>query len=130
MAPSSIGMEVQPSTAKSDAGFLFHAIPCLERGGQLPPGPQPALADILKSMRGFHRDFVWKSTQVRDLAECLWLEYPIGSLLVWNSQQPEERIVRDAQRPTLWVVDGQQRATALCLLFGENRTGGVRTGTK
>jgi len=71
------------------------------------------------SIPEFQRGFVWKSTQVRDLAESLWLEYPIGSLLVWNSQQPtEERIVRDAQRPTLWVVDGQQRATALCLLFG------------
>jgi hypothetical protein len=71
------------------------------------------------SIPEFQRGFVWKSTQVRDLVESLWLDYPIGSLLVWNSQQQtEERIVRDAQRPTLWVVDGQQRATALCILFG------------
>lgn len=71
------------------------------------------------SIPEFQRGFVWKATQVRDLAESLWLDYPIGSLLVWNSQQEtEERIVRDAQRPTLWVVDGQQRATALCIVFG------------
>lgn len=71
------------------------------------------------SIPEFQRGFVWKPTQVRDLVESLWLDYPIGSLLVWNSQQPtEERIVRDAQRPTLWVVDGQQRVTALCILFG------------
>jgi hypothetical protein len=71
------------------------------------------------SIPEFQRGFVWKPTQVRDLAESLWLDYPIGSLLVWNSQeQTEERIVRDAQRPTLWVVDGQQRATALSILFG------------
>jgi hypothetical protein len=71
------------------------------------------------SIPEFQRGFVWKPTQVRDLAESLWLDFPIGSLLVWNSQQPtEERIVRDAQRPTLWVVDGQQRATALSILFG------------
>ena len=71
------------------------------------------------SIPEFQRGFVWKPTQVRDLAESLWLDYPIGSLLVWNSQeQTEERIVRDAQRPTLWVVDGQQRATALLILFG------------
>jgi hypothetical protein len=71
------------------------------------------------SIPEFQRGFVWKATQVRDLAESLWLDYPIGSLLVWNSQQPtEERIVRDAQRPTLWVVDGQQRSTALCIVFG------------
>src|SRR5437763_4575108 len=71
------------------------------------------------SIPEFQRGFVWKSTQVRDLVESLWLDYPIGSLLVWNSQQQtEERVVRDAQRPSLWVVDGQQRATALCILFG------------
>jgi len=71
------------------------------------------------SIPEFQRGFVWKPTQVRDLAESLWLDYPIGSLLVWNSQDPtEEKIARDAQRPTLWVVDGQQRATALCILFG------------
>jgi hypothetical protein len=71
------------------------------------------------SIPEFQRGFVWKATQVRDLAESLWLNYPIGSLLVWNSQQAgEERIVTDAQRPALWVVDGQQRVTALCILFG------------
>src|ERR1700722_15823677 len=71
------------------------------------------------SIPEFQRGFVWKTTQVRDLIESLWLDYPIGSLLVWNSSKPtEERVARDAQRPTLWVVDGQQRGTALCILSG------------
>lgn len=71
------------------------------------------------SIPEFQRGFVWKATQTRDLAESLWLDYPIGSLLVWSSQNgTEERIVRDAQRPDLWVVDGQQRVTALCILSG------------
>jgi hypothetical protein len=71
------------------------------------------------SIPEFQRGFVWKGVQVRDLVESLWYDYPIGSILVWNSQrQTEERIARDAQRPGLWVVDGQQRATALCILFG------------
>jgi hypothetical protein len=71
------------------------------------------------SIPEFQRGFVWKPTQVRDLAESLWLDYPIGSLLVWNSQsQIEERIALDAQRPSQWLVDGQQRTTALCVLFG------------
>ncbi len=71
------------------------------------------------SIPEFQRGFVWKAVQVRDLVESLWLDYPIGSLLVWNSQQhAEERVVRDAQRPSLWVVDGQQRVGALCILFG------------
>lgn len=71
------------------------------------------------SIPEFQRGFVWKSTQVRDLAESLWFDYPIGSLLVWNSSAPtEEQQAHDAQRPSLWVVDGQQRATALCILSG------------
>ena len=75
--------------------------------------------DHVWSIPEFQRGFVWKSTQVRDLAESLWLDYPIGSLLMWDSSpSTEERVVRDAQRPDLWVVDGQQRATALCILFG------------
>ncbi|MEX2492358.1 MAG: DUF262 domain-containing protein [Nitrospirales bacterium] len=71
------------------------------------------------SIPEFQRGFVWKSTQVRDLAESLWLDYPIGSLLVWDSRhQAEERVALDAQRPSQWLVDGQQRTTALCILFG------------
>jgi len=71
------------------------------------------------SIPEFQRGFVWKSTQVRDLAESIWLNFPIGSLLLWDSQQPTEpRSASDAQSPSLWVVDGQQRVTALCILFG------------
>lgn len=71
------------------------------------------------SIPEFQRGFVWKPTQVRDLAESLWLNYPIGSLLVWSSgYQAEERIAVDAQRPSQWLVDGQQRTNAMCIMFG------------
>lgn len=71
------------------------------------------------SIPEFQRGFVWKATQVRDLAESLWYDYPIGSLLVWNSRGPaEEQHAHDARRPSLWVVDGQQRTTALSILSG------------
>jgi uncharacterized protein with ParB-like and HNH nuclease domain len=71
------------------------------------------------SIPEFQRGFVWKTTQVRDLAESLWYDYPIGSLLVWNSlNHVEEQHAQDAKQPGLWVVDGQQRATALCILSG------------
>jgi hypothetical protein len=71
------------------------------------------------SIPEFQRGFVWKATQVRDLIESLWLNYPIGSLLVWDSgtDSVEERTVTDGVRP-VWLVDGQQRATALGILFG------------
>jgi len=71
------------------------------------------------SIPEFQRGFVWKSTQVRDLAESLWLDYPIGSLLLWDSSDGiEARTAIDAMKPSRWVVDGQQRTAALCILFG------------
>ena len=71
------------------------------------------------SIPEFQRGFVWKATQVRDLAESLWLDYPVGSLLVWNSEQPQEtKVAKDGVGPSLWIVDGQQRTTALAILFG------------
>jgi hypothetical protein len=70
------------------------------------------------SIPEFQRGFVWRPPKVRDLAESLWMDYPVGSFLLWRSPVPAEpRTQRDAQEPDLWVVDGQQRTTALCLLF-------------
>jgi hypothetical protein len=63
--------------------------------------------------------WIWKASQVRELVESLWLNYPIGTLLVWDNSGPvQPRSASDAQKPELWVVDGQQRATALCILSG------------
>jgi hypothetical protein len=71
------------------------------------------------SVPEFQRGFVWKATQVRDLAESLWLDFPVGSLLLWNSDShQEERVAKDGVTPALWIVDGQQRTTALAILFG------------
>ncbi|MGH2499243.1 MAG: GmrSD restriction endonuclease domain-containing protein [Candidatus Limnocylindria bacterium] len=70
------------------------------------------------SVPEFQRGFVWKATQVRDLAESLWRNYPIGSLLLWNSNlRQEERVAKDGVAPRAWIVDGQQRTTALAILF-------------
>lgn len=71
------------------------------------------------SVPEFQRGFVWKAAQVRDLAESLYYDYPIGSLLLWNSSaKVEERVALDSYSPKNWIVDGQQRATALAILFG------------
>jgi hypothetical protein len=71
------------------------------------------------SIPEFQRGFVWKTTQVRDLIESLWLDYPVGTLLIWDSAGPvETRGAMDGQGPVQWVVDGQQRTTALCILSG------------
>ncbi len=71
------------------------------------------------SVPEFQRGFVWKSTQVRDLAESLWLDFPMGSFLLWSSDgSVEPQVATDGQAPAMWIVDGQQRTTALCILFG------------
>jgi len=71
------------------------------------------------SIPEFQRGFVWKATQVRDLMESLWLRYPVGTLLVWDSPvSVQTRAASDAHTPDLWIVDGQQRTTALCILNG------------
>jgi hypothetical protein len=74
------------------------------------------------SVPEFQRGFVWKATQVRDLAESLWLDYPIGNLLIWDSGSKKkpvgEKHQTDSAPPSKWLVDGQQRTTALCILFG------------
>lgn len=74
------------------------------------------------SVPEFQRGFVWKATQVRDLAESLWRDYPVGSVLIWDSSsfrdEVQERATVDTRKPGKWLVDGQQRTTALCILSG------------
>jgi hypothetical protein len=74
------------------------------------------------SVPEFQRGFVWKATQVRDLAESLWLDFPIGNVLIWDSSTERKAVtgknITDAGPPTKWLVDGQQRTAALCILHG------------
>ncbi|HLH71489.1 MAG TPA: DUF262 domain-containing protein [Candidatus Dormibacteraeota bacterium] len=71
------------------------------------------------SIPEFQRGFVWTPQKVRDLADSMWRGYPIGSFLIWYSPKPvEPQTAQDASEPAAWVVDGQQRTTALCLLMG------------
>jgi hypothetical protein len=57
----------------------------------------------------FQRGFIWKPRQVRDLADSLYRDYPIGSLLLWEDP---------AARSKYWIADGQHRLISLCLLLG------------
>lgn len=67
----------------------------------------------------FQRGFVWTPQKVRDLIDSLWRGYPVGSFLIWRAaDEVEPRTVEDAQAPEAWVVDGQQRTTAFCILTG------------
>jgi hypothetical protein len=66
----------------------------------------------------FQREFVWDAEQVKLLAESLYRDYPVGSFLVWDCAEYREAKVAEGSEASLWIVDGQQRTTALCLLLG------------
>lgn len=68
----------------------------------------------------FQRPLRWLSDDVVQLLDSIWRGYPVGSLLFWKRKAPAEQVtvggatlsapeVSDAW----WVVDGQQRTTAL-----------------
>ncbi|MBL4685289.1 MAG: DUF262 domain-containing protein [Nannocystaceae bacterium] len=68
----------------------------------------------------FQRPLRWKRADVRTLFDSVWRGYPIGSLLFWKREGPAEEITVGSARlnaplvvDAWWVVDGQQRTTAL-----------------
>lgn len=66
----------------------------------------------------FQRDFIWDPERVKLLAESLYCDYPVGSFLLWDSSNYQEARAANSSQKPLWIVDGQQRTTAMCLLLG------------
>jgi hypothetical protein len=69
----------------------------------------------------FQREYVWGKDQVKELMKSLYREYPIGSLLIWETETPPE-IKNDAVDREQYglfkvLLDGQQRLTVLYLLI-------------
>ena len=71
------------------------------------------------------RTYVWKSTQIRDLFDSLYYEYPSGQLLVWetddlpasgNRGASIKGITSEDRHPQL-LLDGQQRLTSLAAIM-------------
>lgn len=71
----------------------------------------------------FQRPFVWKRRQILELMDSIYRNFPIGSLLVWESTQKlaSKRSIADlevAERgekyPVNYLLDGQQRLSAIC----------------
>ena len=64
----------------------------------------------------FQRGFVWKRWQVRNLMESLYREYPIGSMLVWQTKAKRIEVKGEQDLPLgvhELLLDGQQRLTSL-----------------
>lgn len=66
------------------------------------------------------RDYVWKRTQVRDLLDSLYRNFPIGAMLMWNTDDlpvahalgGRDRIAASGGERQ-YLLDGQQRLTSL-----------------
>ena len=67
----------------------------------------------------FQRGFVWTAAQVREFADSLSRSYPVGSILTWKSDTAIQRGDSNQPQQKSWLIDGQQRITALCTLFGK-----------
>lgn len=67
----------------------------------------------------FQREFVWEPGQVKKPTESLYRDYPIGSFLLWDSPDYSQSKTAKGEVPSLWIVDGQKRIMALCLLMGQ-----------
>ncbi len=68
----------------------------------------------------FQRSFRWENKDVVALFDSLHQGYPIGNLLMWKREAPEQRVVvgsiiidAPARPDALWLVDGQQRVTSI-----------------
>ncbi len=93
------------------------------------------LRDLLKWVRqgrvrvpNFQRDFTWDRSRMLNLFDSIRKQYPIGTLLFWESTKPRPMSdhlgplrLPDYPAGKLLVLDGQQRLTTLAgvLLFEE-----------
>ena len=63
------------------------------------------------------RPFVWPNAKIRDLFDSMYKGYPVGYLLLWETESGTSRktIGSNAKQlaPNLVIVDGQQRLTSL-----------------
>jgi hypothetical protein len=72
------------------------------------------------------REYVWRSTRVRDLLDSLYRGYPSGVILAWRTNEPVARnefaveTVKSPLGKSMLLLDGQQRLTSLsAVLRGE-----------
>ena len=73
----------------------------------------------------FQREFEWQPWDISDLMRSIFLDYYIGSLLLWTGKEDNFAALscepiyghRDSGKPQYIVLDGQQRLTAMYYAF-------------
>jgi hypothetical protein len=99
--------EVSMAEVKPEVAFLYELI-------------REVLAGKVRIPK-FQRPFVWRRDQMLELLGSLHLQYPIGSLLVWETDEPlassdwvgPVHISKSKQGFASYVLDGQQRLSTL-----------------
>ena len=84
----------------------------------------------------FQRHFVWKQEQVIELLDSIYHDYPIGSILLWESGETLKATRnicgfaipdRPVSYPINYVLDGQQRLSTIYAVFCKDRTQSTNT---
>jgi hypothetical protein len=70
------------------------------------------------------RQFVWSDEKIRDLLDSIMRDYPIGAVILWEptDEFPSAPLLgQDSRKDSArrYVLDGQQRLTALSLVFND-----------
>jgi Protein of unknown function DUF262 len=86
------------------------------------------LSELLRELRGgslriprFQRPFIWRRDQMTDLLDSVYMQYPIGSILVWETDVAVATLARLGpltfpETPEVvpgYVLDGHQRLSTL-----------------
>lgn len=107
-----------PATATPRPAFKDPK-PTAERIAQL--AERVLHGDIL--LPRFQRSFVWSRKQILELLDSVGRNYPIGSMLLWQSSEElaNERTIADLSiaksrpgYPVNYLLDGQQRLSTIC----------------
>jgi len=96
---------------------------------------QKAVSEVVKDFADgylaipeIQRDVVWKPDQVKELILSVFRQYPCGSLIFWEPRDKDANLIRSMVRPErleqqegrlpkYFLLDGQQRITALASIF-------------
>lgn len=78
-----------------------------------------AAAEGMINLPLFQREFAWDRERVSKLLDSLLRSYPIGAFLIWNNVDYTYARANSRMKRCDWLVDGQQRLTALCILYNK-----------
>lgn len=69
----------------------------------------------------FQREYVWKRNDAKKLIDSLIKDYPTGTMLTWETNNPPElkgnHVYHENQGSVKLILDGQQRITTLYMLI-------------